>query len=141
MKMNRLLLLFPLLSLMASCTLYEDGPLLSVIPKADRIAGTWKVEQAFNGSGDDVTNVYESYTWVFDRDGGATATWTESGISFSLDGTWSLLDDDAVFQLVLNGSILGIPFTDVAEYDILRLSNDEFWLLDEDGNEIRLALQ
>lgn len=118
----------------SSCTLYEDGPLISLQSKNARIANTWVADRVIESDGDVVTDDYENWTWVFTEGGMASITYPVLGSTITFDGTWNLTDNDEVFQLIIDYGI----GTDIADFDILRLAADEFWVLDEAGTEFRL---
>lgn len=124
--------------LMTSCNPYEDGPLISLQSKAARIANTWVIASATDADGTDKTQSFSDDQWTFNKDGDATVSSTEAGVTLTFEGEWNLRDDDETFQLTISGEILGIPFSDTENYTILRLSNTEFWLLDEEDTEYRL---
>lgn len=118
----------------SSCTKYPDGPLLSLASKESRIAGTWVVEKAYE-SGVDKTGNYSDVRWTLSKDGDAKVTAdVGGGIVAELDGIWELNSDGTIFIMQLTGNVLGFPFTQETEYTILRLTNKEFWLLQEDDD-------
>ena len=134
MKLLKIALLASFLGLVfSSCTIYEDGPLISVLPKKNRVANVWVADKVTNSNGTDVTNNYDNWVWTFNEDGDAKVEFKVLGADVVLNGTWNLLDNGAVFQLITDG-VLG----SVDEYDILRLKEDEFWVLDVDGTEFHL---
>jgi len=134
MKLQKIALLAAVLSLVgSSCTFYEDGPIISVIPKKNRIANIWEAEEVTKANGDDITDNYDSWTWTFTEDGDATIEYTLL-INITIEGEWNLIDEGSIFQLITN-ELLG---QNIAVYDILRLTEDEFWLVDEDGTEFHL---
>ena len=134
MKFQKMALLAAFLGFVFSgCTLYEDGPLFSVLPKKDRIDNVWKADQVTRADGTDITDDYDNWTWTFTKDGDATVEYEDFFGTVTLNGEWNLIDNDEVFQLILQ--VIG---EDISNYDILRLTDNEFWLLDEDGNEFHL---
>jgi len=120
---------------LTGCTIYEEGPLFSLLSKKDRIANTWEADKVIRDDGTDITNDYKNWTWTFTKDGDATIEYLFLGAPITGSGTWNLVDDDETFQLIIEGGWFG---DNVAEYEILRLTNDEFWVVAEDGTEFRL---
>ncbi|MBK6620260.1 MAG: hypothetical protein IPH04_21945 [Saprospirales bacterium] len=136
MKIPKIALLAAILGLATSgCTLYEDGPLFSVIPKKDRIANVWVADEVTNAAGNDVTNEYNDWIWTFTEDGEATIEYLFLGATIVGNGTWNLIDNDELFQIIIEGGLFG---DSIAEYTILRLTNNEFWVVGEDGTEFHL---
>lgn len=108
---------------------YEDGPLISLRSKKDRVANTWIVEKAYDENGDDVTNEYERYELRLTKDGDAELRATYFGATFDTEGTWS-------FRSNKNNIFLDFENNSAdRNYEILRLKNDEFWLQKTDGSK------
>jgi hypothetical protein len=138
MKFPKSVLLFSILGLfLSSCTFYEDGPYISLTPKKERIANVWTAEKVTRADGEDITDNYKNWTWTFTADGDAKVAYPVLGSTITFNGEWNLVESDKVFQLIVD---FGIG-NSIADYDILRLANKEFWLLAEDGNEFRLKGQ
>ncbi len=122
--------------LSTGCKKYEDGPAFSLRSKKERIANTWRVEQALNGS-QDVTSDFDQYELQMLTSGNATlsALYVLGEASFELqtNGTWSL--ENSKEDLVLD-----FENNDADEtYEILRLKEDELWLRTMDnGLELHL---
>ena len=134
MRFQKIALLASFLGLVfTSCTLYEDGPIFSVLSKKQRVANVWVAERVTDSNGNDVTGSYDSWTWTFTEDGEATVSY-KLVIDIVINGTWNLLDNGAIFQLITN-ELLG---QNIAEYDILRLTDDEFWVRADDNTVFRL---
>jgi hypothetical protein len=135
MKMLKFALLASLLGfVLSSCTFYEDGPLISILSKKERVANTWVADEVIEADGDVVTDGYDNWTWTFTEGGEATVSYPVLGSTINFQGEWNLVDNGAIFQLIIDYG-LG---TDIADYEILRLAEDQFWLLAEDGTEFRL---
>ncbi|MFY8077013.1 MAG: lipocalin family protein [Flavobacteriales bacterium] len=133
--MKKLSILFAAFAvvLLASCGKYEDGPGFSLRSKTSRLAGTWTVTEAFQGSTDitgDITNG-GTVEVTFDKDGAYTYAYDFEifGIptSGSVSGTWSFSDDKTEI-VVTDGS----GQSDSAK--ILRLTNQELWIEEPDGS-------
>lgn len=122
--------------LITSCSKYEDGPAISLISRTERVANTWKVEEAY-ADNEDVTDDYRVYEVYLSKDGDAelTAEYELLGQDFSIetDGTW---------QFTNNADNIKVDFeNDDAdnEYQILKLTETEFWIR-EVGGEVELHL-
>ncbi len=118
-----------IVALLSGCK-YEEGPFFSLQSREDRIAGIWKVAYATDSEGEENTTSYEDLTFIFGEDFSAEAELETSLGTIEFDGTWDLSQDDAVFQLEDLELPLGIASFD-EDFDILRLTEDEFWLRDQ----------
>ena len=56
-----------------------------------------------------------------------------------LTGEWTLEFNKSVFQWEVEGDTLGFYYSRFEQFDILRLTNEDFWLIDRDNAEIRLG--
>jgi len=78
---------------MSSCKKYEDGPMLSLRSKKERISNVWVIESATR-NGVDVTNNYKDYILTMTNSGGATlqlkVDFFGTDVFLQTDGTWSL---------------------------------------------------
>jgi hypothetical protein len=78
---------------MSSCKKYEDGPILSLRSKKERISNVWVIESATR-NGVDVTNNYKDYILTMTKSGGATlqlkVDFFGTDVFLQTDGTWSL---------------------------------------------------
>lgn len=118
------------------CNKYEDGPAVSLIPRADRVANTWIFAYA-EEDGENVSEQFDQYELFMNSDGDAQldAQYTIFGTTYqtSTSGTWAFTNDQENLRL---------DFEDDAqdnEYEILRLTEKELWLRDLDRDlEIHL---
>jgi hypothetical protein len=135
MKLPKAVLLLSLLALsLGSCTVYEDGPYVSLTPRKERIANDWVAERVVKADGTDITGDFDDWTWTFTSDGEAKITSPVLGVPVTFGGNWNLVDNDKIFQLII---VYGIG-NSINDYEILRLTSKEFWLLDEENTEFRL---
>ena len=125
-----------------SCKKYEDGVYLSFQSRAARIDNTWMVEQAKNASGCRIELDYTGYQFNFTRQGDVNITFPvfPSGEE-TLTGTWELTDDNDRFRWIVTGDTLSFLYNGYQTFDILRLTGNEFWLVDDANAELRLAPQ
>ncbi|MEZ4777572.1 MAG: DUF5004 domain-containing protein [Bacteroidia bacterium] len=143
MKANRgyLFVIAALFFSLTSCSTYPDGPTISLKSKEARIAGTWKVTQATDEDGQDATDSFSNWRYTFSEDGTAVLNITEGSVGYEMTGDWALSDDQLTFRVSVQGQIFGtVTFTQDAEYEILRLSDKEFWLKDVDDADITVSL-
>jgi len=119
------------------CKKYDEGPLINLTPRNERVANTWVIEEA-TADGDDVTADFDNYVLTLTTGGDATllATYTVFGTDFTYDtnGTWAFQNDDE--ELVLD-------FEDNAAdgtYQIRRLTESQLWL-HKVGDDLELHLK
>lgn len=122
---------------LSSCSKYEDGPMVSLRSKKERIANTWKVEKAMD-KGSDVTSSFEQYKLEMLSDGAASlaALYTLGDLTFEFEtnGTWSLQNSNEDLQLDFENNAAD------KTYEILRLKEKELWLR-EKGGSLELHLE
>lgn len=128
------------LSLIA-CSPYPENPLVALGSKESRIANTWKVVYATDDDGSEDTDRYDTHRYTFSEDGDAVVNYEFSGVNVELTGEWNLLDDNSTFQLRREGTLLGVPYDQTDEFTILKLTKDEFWLQEEDDEDVVLHLE
>lgn len=131
MKLKTILSIACSILILASCKKYEDGPLLSLRSKKERIANTWTVESAYD-NGEDVTDDFDQYELQMLVDGNASLaalySFGDLNFEFETDGTWDFED---------NKNDLALDFeNDDADrtYEILKLKEEELWLMEKGGN-------
>lgn len=142
--LNRTLVAFSLLIFVAglsSCSLYPENPLVTLGSKEARVANTWKVGYATDDEGQETTDTYEDTKYTFGESGDAELDSKIIGSTFTADGTWELADEGAALKLELAYSILGLTIDLDFEYDILKLTEDELWLQDQDDSDIVIYLE
>ena len=119
------------------CKKYDEGPLISFIPKDERVANTWIVEKAFD-DGNDVTGNFDEYTLTLteDNDAQLVANYTILGVEFEFDteGTWSFEDKKERIKMDFENDAAD------ATYEILKLKEKELWLR-EVGDDLELRLE
>ena len=105
----------------SSCGKYEEGPGFSLRSKKARVAGEWVIEKTiYNGV--ETSTGFDGITIEFKKDN----TYTESYMGMTDNGKW---DFDSKKE--------NLEYTDDAgnksAEKILRLTNKEMWLVDEEG--------
>ena len=108
-----------------SCSKYEEGPALSVIPKKSRLVGVWKLDKIVEEDGDE-ENIDNNNTYEFTKDNDYKVV---QG-NFTYDGEWTFTQDKEYLKLTYSAG--GFSFS--TENKILRLTNKELWL-EEDGDQ------
>ena len=121
-----------ILVIVASCKKYPEGPWLSLRSKAERVANNWKIAEALNNSGSDITTDYNEYELDLSRSGSASllAKYSFFGTDFnySTSGTWVFVDDkDKISFDFENNAADGV-------YSIRRLEEKEMWLRKDDNS-------
>lgn len=133
---NLALLLALGLSLPA-CKKYDDGPLISLTPREERIANTWVIDKAIE-AGQDVTTSYDNYVLVLTT--GHAATLTAQYVFFGVpintetSGTWAFADNDETLVLDFEDDVAD------GSYVITRLTEPELWLR-KTGDDLELRLK
>ena len=113
-----------LVFLFQSCQKYEDGPLISIRSRGERISNTWKVDNLkINGS--DYTSIVTNYTETFTKSGTYTYDWSLLNGS----GTWKFQNNDE--EVILNGNDDHSSRTLI----ILKLEEKQFWYYTMVGND------
>jgi hypothetical protein len=122
---------------LSGCQKYDDGPFFSLRSREERIANTWKVDKAMNGS-DNVTSAFTQYTLKMTRgrDADLKAEYSLGALTFQFetDGTWDFENNSEDLRLDFEN--------DAADetYEILRLKEKELWLREKDGDlELQLV--
>jgi len=125
------------LMIFTSCEKYEEGPTISLVPRSERVENTWVVDRAYE-DGEDVTSSYDQYELTLTQDGAATleADYTFFGteIETSTDGTWEFTNDEENISFDYEDDIAD------GTYQILKLTQDEFWLR-KTGDDLELQLR
>jgi hypothetical protein len=116
------------------CQDYPDGPTVSLIPKADRVANNWKIGEALD-NGTNVTPDYSKYELALSRGGVAnlTANYAVLGIAYDYvtEGTWQFVSDEQKISFDFeNDAADGV-------YEILKLESNDMWLK-KDGSTLEL---
>ncbi len=116
----------------SSCKKYEEGPSLTLLSRTSRITGEWKItKEAENGS----AQTFDANARIkIDKGGAYTYTYTSSylGQAVSMTGTWKFTSDDEKIQF----SYTSGGSTSSDEWTIMRLSNSELFLEQQDGDNL-----
>lgn len=121
---------------LSSCKKNEEGPVVSLKNKKERIINIWKAEKIIENGKDNTSNYY-----------GFEMTFTKEGDYFRHDqiyssyihtGTWTLVNEKNDIQ-IFTKNYDGVSMIKI--YKILRLKENEMWLRDEGNVEYYLIPQ
>jgi hypothetical protein len=132
MKRNVLLMFSVIVSLMfilPSCGKYEEGPGISLRTKKQRLVGKWIADKYVTDEGS--ANADDPTTYEFT----SSNSFVVEGDLGTTNGTWEFSDDKLSVIATYSLPIVG-EFT--TTWKILRLTNTELWVLDEDDLQIQL---
>ena len=131
MRNIKILALLIIISGMYSCKKYDEGPLVSLRSKSERIANDWRIEKAID-NGNDVSGDFDKYQISLSKDGDAylTAHYRFLGVEYdyTTSGKWRFEN---------NSEKLVVDYEDDsadAAYFILRLKEKELWVRQENTN-------
>jgi hypothetical protein len=120
-----------------ACKKYDEGPLISLTPREERIANTWVIDKAIE-AGNDVTSSYDNYVLVLTTDHAATlnAQYEFFGVPINTqtNGTWAFGNDDENLILDFEDNVAD------GTYLILRLTEPQLWLR-KIGDDLELRLK
>ena len=111
---------------LTSCK-YEEGPLISFVPKEERVANTWIVSRAVvNG---EVQSSLDDFEYITFTKGGSNVEFKRKiiGIPYTLIGTWAFNDDETVIIMDLVDQTTGLLEFDF-EWTIRKLKENELFV-------------
>lgn len=106
-----------------SCSRYEEGPGFSLRSVKSRLTGEWEVQEI-----EGYDDLDGEYIFEFEKDGDFEASYSYYGYSYSENGEWSFEDGKSSIELDWDDG-------GKEEFEIIRLTNKELWLEDEDGDQ------
>ena len=120
-----------------SCNKYDDGPTFALKTKKGRLAREWEVVKIYDNQGGLVFPGGEysvEFEFVFEKDGDFEQnTSYSSGTysnSYTYRGEWEFSSDKEELEIEINNSTY--------DWEIKRLTKEEFWFEDAYGNEWEL---
>ena len=120
-----------LLQTMTSCNKYEDGPLVSLRSRNERVANNWRISKALE-NGNEVTSSFDRYEISFTKENKASLTAHYTFLTLEYDytteGTWSFTDNDAKLMVDYDNNLADVT------YIILKLEEKELWLREANSN-------
>lgn len=131
--MKKIIVVFALIILIASCKKYPEGPSLSLRSKTERLSNTWRFTKVLEDGVDktsDYQTVFKDYKITINKDGSYSISYTGFGIlSYTENGNWTFNGDKTYvgFDPTSNSN---------SNWDvkILKLMENELWVLDENNN-------
>ncbi|MEO1448448.1 MAG: hypothetical protein AAFV07_02915 [Bacteroidota bacterium] len=124
--------------LISSGCKYEEGPIASLVSRTDRIAQVWVASAATNADGEEDLDRWDNWEWDFQASGDVVATTKLLNVPINFSGEWNLLDQDQNFQVLLKDGLGATSFD--YEYEIIKLTQTEFWLRNVDDADETLYL-
>lgn len=132
------------LALLPACSLYDEGPTVSLSSAEDRVAGTWVVTRATKtrgGESTDVTSDYNDDSFTFNEDGTASHYFTDGSTEITSNGHWYLLNEAETLRLTETWTFLGASSTETHDWSIQRLTQKEMIIESRESDEVtRLEL-
>ena len=136
MKKSILFSIIAISALMLSSCKYEDGPAISLRSKKSRVANLWRLSEMYvNDTLQTLTNS-TNHTLELTKEGVATTTLDDLSI-LPIVGTWEFGDKKETIE-IFYPSVNNDPDNVPAVYTILRLKNDELWIMREYDNGVRI---
>lgn len=112
----------------SSCGKYEEGPGFSLRSKKARVVNTWVIEK-FIENGQDITAQILPFLGAYSIEFKKDETFEMMMDGDRETGKWSFDSKKENLELMYNGS------TSKEISKILRLTNDEMWLVEDDGTD------
>lgn len=141
--MKKLILMIILTGLfLPACKKYQYGPYLSLATKKQRVQGDWQVDSAITTQGVDIGDSFGSYRFQFKKGGEVEIGFLSSsnGQADTVFGEWSLEEEHDLFAWKdLMGDTTGFFYSRNETFDILRLTEKEFWLADKYNTYLYLS--
>jgi hypothetical protein len=113
----------------SSCGKYENGPGFTLLTKKARLTGDWDEKETVDVNGNVTADNSSDYA-TFEKDG----TYKVTSGSFSFIGTWEFVSDKEKLRVTYTSGSSSIS----SEATIMRLTNKELWLKDDDGDVTKL---
>jgi hypothetical protein len=107
-----------------SCQKYEEGPLISLNSRTERVANTWKIDN-YKVNGNDYTSLLSNYTETYTKGGNYSYQW---GIIGGAE-TWAFQNN---YEEIL---ITGTENQSTQTLIIQKLEEKQFWYYIMDGND------
>jgi hypothetical protein len=135
--MKHWMLLAAGLLLMSACKKYEEGPYLSFTSKNNRLENHWVATGGFSFTDPNFPEPVLNYQFIITKDGDITVVFPDLLTNDTLSGKWEWMDRKEVLQWELElGDTLSFYYTRFEDFDVLRLTSTDLWLIDKDNNRI-----
>jgi len=125
---GKFLLAVLLFSLLAGCSKYEDGPLVSLRSRETRVTNVWRVATATNLSGADTTSAYYLKKWELTKE--FSIIYSENQTKYF--GKWQFTQNNENLEMVYDS-------LETETFIIKKLKEDEMILRNRDS-EVTLNL-
>ncbi len=117
----------------SSCGKYEDGPAFTFRSKKGRLSGEWEIVKV----GNQTISGYE-VVWEFEKDGDWSQNFSYSyggsTYSYTYNGDWEWKSSKEELEISYNDG----GTVNSQRFEILRLTNKELWLEDEQNEKWEL---
>ena len=126
----------------SACKKYEYGPYFSFSSKKQRVEGNWKIDSAITSLGTDIGGELASYRFRLEKGGDARFEFMPlpGGVVDTLFGAWSLEEESDLFEWKnMIGDTTLFYYNGTESFDILRLTDEDFWLADKDNTWLYLS--
>lgn len=128
MKITTKLLVLMLILVSMGCSKYDEGSFFTILTKKARITNTWIPQEYIYPNGTSTTDVEEGEIKL-DKDMNASMGIDFNGSLIVIPGTWKFINDKQGVRV----SLSALSFTQVDDYEILKLTSKELWVKDENG--------
>lgn len=141
MKKILLLLTLPTIFIFSECNKYEEGPMLSLRTKKQRLMNSWVIDEVFEtpsgGSKTDKTADYKNYYYnynmiISDNDVYGVTYKILNLLPYSETGTWTFASKKE--SVIFTNSDPNQSTAIGAIWRILRLKDDEYWAVTTGSN-------
>ncbi len=136
MKPKTILTFIAIISFVA-CTYYEQGPAFSFKTAKTRISGEWELSDVIiNDNTDEIILKNENQiTYTFIEDGSIIINNIDNTRSTPkvINGSWEFNKDKTTIKINLIESNPTLQFIVDNEVKIIKLTNNEFWISDENS--------
>lgn len=121
---------------LVSCKKYEEGPVISLRSKKERVANTWKYQAKYkNGSAEVLSDKEINTTLTLTKDGTLRREERNGSINIVGNGSWDFVRDKEQISMTVSYSAFGLTYSESNVYSILRLKENELWLLEEKNGD------
>lgn len=112
---------------------YEEGPIISVRPKKERLENTWKVEEVRDGD-QDRTEDFDHYELRLTSDGNAELRAEYFDVQFETNGIWEFKNSKEDIYIDYENDDAD------RNYEIIKLKEKELWLKETSGDFLEFRL-
>jgi len=122
--------LIVLVVVITSCSKYEDGPFISLLPRQMRLVNKWKIEKYYKDGVEQALSDDDKKGYIdIKKDKTLEEVAYSGSFSITMRGTWAEVDNYSKIKINITD-----PFSVEYEYTILRLMNNQLWLKEVSGS-------